>query len=108
MNNAKTAAAWRMCAHSQNRNSGVRNIPPPVPVRPERKPRPAPVLIATGREGATVCGGALRRKTTPASGKSGKAPIRKRSSEGEGWRETPTHADRMGRSAQGHKNIYEK
>src|SRR6184192_2737146 len=59
MNNAETAAAWRMCAHSQNSNSGVRNIPPSVPVRPERKPRPAPALIATGREGATVCGGSL-------------------------------------------------
>src|SRR6184192_3690156 len=68
MNNAETAAAWRMCAHSQNSNSGVRNIPPPVPVRPERKPSPAPTLMATGREGAS-----LRRvasaKHQPRSGK---------------------------------------
>ena len=57
MNNAETAAAWRMCAHRQNSNSGVRNIPPPVPVRPERKPSPAPVLIATGRDGGSFAVG---------------------------------------------------
>ena len=48
MNKAETAAALRIDAQRQNRSSGVRKIPPPVPVRPERKPMPAPVPIETG------------------------------------------------------------
>ena len=39
--NRRGAAESRPSA--QNRSSGVRKIPPPVPVRPERKPIPAPV-----------------------------------------------------------------
>src|SRR6266566_5688517 len=76
MNNADTAAACRMCAHRQNSKSGVRNIPPPVPVSPERKPRPAPTLMAVGCDGVRRFGGSLRersnvqrRKAAPAQSK---------------------------------------
>src|SRR5262245_6727725 len=47
--------------------SGVRKIPPPVPVNPARNPSPAPTLIATGREGGNVCSGSLRRNTSRAA-----------------------------------------
>ena len=84
MNSAETAAACRMCAHRQNSNNGVRNIPPPVPVSPERNPRPAPALIATGREGVTVCGGSPRRNTSRAAEKSSTTPIKIRRTEADG------------------------
>ena len=57
MNKAETAAALRIDAQRQNRSSGVRKIPPPVPVRPERNPMPAPVPIESGMGGGVVSGG---------------------------------------------------
>jgi hypothetical protein len=42
MNKAETAAACFIRAQLQKSKSGVRNIPPPVPVKPERNPMPAP------------------------------------------------------------------
>src|SRR5438046_9118484 len=76
MKSAETAAACRMCAHRQKSRTGVRKIPPPVPVNPARKPRPAPTLIATGREGEAVCGGSLARKKSRVAEKSSTMPIR--------------------------------
>src|SRR5262249_51403680 len=73
MNSAETAAAWRMRAHSQNKRSGVRKIPPPVPVRPARRPSPAPTPIAVGFDGGFVSSGSLRRKTNGAAEKSRKS-----------------------------------
>ncbi len=69
MNSAETAAAWRILAQRQNSRSGVRNIPPPVPVSPARNPRPAPTLIAIGRDGvnvaADICGGNGKQRKWP-------------------------------------------
>src|SRR5204862_8313179 len=75
MNSAETAAACRICAHRQNSSSGVRNIPPPVPVSPARNPRPAPTLIATGADGGDACGGSLRRSKSLAEEKSSTTAI---------------------------------
>jgi len=76
MNSAETAAACRMCAHRQNNRSGVRNIPPPVPVSPERNPRPAPTLMAVGREGVTISVGSARRKIKRTAEKRSTSPIK--------------------------------
>ena len=43
---AVTAAARRVSTHPIRRISGARNMPPPVPVTPERKPMHAPLASA--------------------------------------------------------------
>ena len=48
---AETAAAVLVRAHRMSRSSGVRKMPPPVPVRPESNPRPAPMERAAGEHG---------------------------------------------------------
>ena len=78
MNNAETAAACRMCAHRQTSNNGVRKMPPPVPVRPERSPMPAPTPIAAGVEGGATSGGSPRRKIKCTAEKSRIRPSRVR------------------------------
>ena len=62
MNKAEIAAAVFMCVHRKNSNIGVRKMPPPVPVIPERKPIPAPKGIAAVRCGAWTFSGSLREK----------------------------------------------
>ena len=47
MKPAETADAVFVRDHFIKTNSGVKNIPPPTPVTPERKPRPAPTDRAT-------------------------------------------------------------
>src|ERR1035437_8233734 len=51
MKRAETAAAVLVRAQRISRSSGVRKMPPPVPVRPESNPRPAPMERAAGRDG---------------------------------------------------------
>lgn len=43
INSAETAEAVFVLAHPINITSGVKNIPPPVPVRPDKSPNPAPI-----------------------------------------------------------------
>ena len=43
INTAETADAVFVFAHPINIASGVKNIPPPVPVRPDKSPNPAPI-----------------------------------------------------------------
>jgi hypothetical protein len=75
MNKAETAAARRIDAQRQNRSSGVRKIPPPVPVRPERNPMPAPIPIEAGTDGGVVFGGSPCRKNKRAAENRSTAPI---------------------------------
>jgi hypothetical protein len=42
-------AACRKLAHPMNSKSGLRKMPPPIPVRPDRKPRTAPDIMAVTR-----------------------------------------------------------
>src|SRR5690625_5800781 len=51
-------------AHRNSNNRGLRKIPPPTPVRPDRKPSPAPAVNNTARCGrALIEAGALRAQT---------------------------------------------
>jgi hypothetical protein len=59
MNNAETVAAWRILAQRQNNIGGVRNIPPPVPVSPDKNPIPTPTPTAVGTEGDVTFGGSM-------------------------------------------------
>ena len=54
MNSAETAEAVLVRAQCIKIRSGVRKMPPPVPVNPASNPRPAPMPSAAGRDG--VCG----------------------------------------------------
>src|SRR5438270_2721183 len=74
MNNAETADACFVFAHLENRRRGVRNIPPPVPVRPERNPIPEPTASAAGKGGGATAG-STRRKNNRAAEKSSTSPI---------------------------------
>src|SRR3954454_25076527 len=74
INNAETAAAVLVRAQRISSSSGVRKIPPPVPVRPDSKPKPAPIDRAAGSEGwpatSSLAGFSRKRaaessKTTP-------------------------------------------
>src|SRR5260370_41665630 len=89
MNSAETAAACRICAHRQNSRSGVRNIPPPVPVNPERNPRPAPTLMAVGRDGGRRVAGSLRRKIKRNAEKKSTRPIKILKTEADGCKGPP-------------------
>jgi len=75
MNNAETADACFVFAHLENRRRGVRNIPPPVPVRPERNPIPEPTASAAGKGGGATAGESPRRKNNRAAEKSSTSPI---------------------------------
>src|SRR3982750_3895043 len=97
-----------MCAHRQNKSSGVRKIPPPVPVRPERNPKPAPTPIAIGFVGATVSLGSPRRKINRAAEKRSTSPIRILRIEAEGWIYPPKYAAGTDSSANGQNNFQEK
>src|ERR1041385_6489424 len=97
-----------MCAQRQNNRSGVRNIPPPVPVSPARNPRPAPTLTAIGREGGNVCGGSLRRKRSRAAENSRTTPIKILRIDADGCKYPPTYAAGMESSANGQKSFHEK
>src|SRR5690348_924431 len=81
---ADIAAACLIAAQRQKRRSGVRKIPPPVPVRPERNPSPAPTPIATGLIGGFVSAGSLLRKNNRLAENSSTTPIRIRSTPAEG------------------------
>ena len=54
INNADTAAAFFASAQPMKSKSGVRKIPPPVPVRPDNNPIPAPDANACIRGGAMI------------------------------------------------------
>ena len=56
-----TAAAVFVRAQRMRRRSGVKKIPPPVPVRPESKPRPAPIATEAPREGSCITSSAPGR-----------------------------------------------
>src|SRR5690554_5104635 len=43
-------------AHRKNSNRGLKKIPPPTPVRPDRKPRPAPAISNIARCGRPATG----------------------------------------------------
>ncbi len=45
INGAEIAAAVFVFAHFKKIKSGVKNIPPPTPIRPESNPRAAPIGI---------------------------------------------------------------
>src|ERR1700730_16968882 len=94
-----------MCAHRQNSKSGVRKIPPPVPVRPDRNPRPAPTPIATGREGSAMFGGSLRREIKRTAEKSSTNPIRILQPEADGCKWPPKYAAGIESSAKGQNNL---
>src|SRR2546430_17422288 len=85
MKTADIAAACRICAQRQNKRSGVRKIPPPVPVRPDRNPRPAPTPIAVGFDGATVSAGSPPRNMNSAAEKKKTRPVKILRNEDEGW-----------------------
>src|SRR5437868_12728000 len=97
-----------MCAHRQKSRTGVRKIPPPVPVNPARKPRPAPTLIATGGEGGAVCGGSLARKKSRVAEKSSTMPIRTLKTDADGCKYPPIYAAGMESNANGQNNFQEK
>src|SRR2546425_8763833 len=101
MKSAETAAACRICAQPQNRRSGVRKIPPPVPVKPERNPRPAPIPIAVGFDGDVTSAGSLRRKTKRAAEKSSTTPIKILSTDADGCRYPPKYAAGIDSNANG-------
>ena len=67
MNKAEIAAARRIDAQRQNRSNGVRKMPPPVPVKPERNPMPAPTPIEAGTDGGSMFGGSPWRKNKRAA-----------------------------------------
>jgi hypothetical protein len=50
-NGAVIAAASRAVIHCERMRTGVKNMPPPVPVSPARRPRTAPVTKRTKGEG---------------------------------------------------------
>jgi hypothetical protein len=52
MNTTEVAAAVFVGAQRMTIISGVRKIPPPVPVRPESSPRMPPTIVETPRDGA--------------------------------------------------------
>src|SRR5260370_41984990 len=67
MNNAETADACFVFAQFKKSKRGVRKIPPPVPVRPERNPMPEPTASAAGKGGGVTVGGLPRRKNNRAA-----------------------------------------
>ena len=54
INKAATPDAGFGALQAMKTSSGERNMPPPVPVRPERKPIAAPAIIATSTGGSLV------------------------------------------------------
>ena len=75
INNAETADACFVFAHLEKSKRGVRKIPPPVPVRPERNPIPEPTASAVGKGGGTTAGGSPRRKNNRTAEKSSTSPM---------------------------------
>src|SRR5207244_8761925 len=75
INNAETADACFVFAHLEKRRRGVRKIPPPVPVRPERNPMPEPTANAAGKGGGETARGSPRRKDNRAAEESSTNPI---------------------------------
>jgi hypothetical protein len=61
INNAETADACFVFAHLEKRRRGVRKIPPPVPVRPERNPIPEHTASAAGRGGGGTARGQKKK-----------------------------------------------
>ena len=61
MNAAATPPVSRVSAQPMNSRSGLRKMPPPVPVRPASSPIPAPQTIATSVGGS--CFACSRRRT---------------------------------------------
>ena len=108
MKSAETAAAVLVRARRMSKSSGVRKMPPPVPVRPDSSPSPAPIEIAAGREGS--------RTTSSAPGRR-----RKRAAENQSTRPTealktcvgrlmqpPRNADGIERTAKGQNSRHEE
>jgi hypothetical protein len=54
INAAETPEVSRASAHPMNNKSGLKNIPPPVPVRPDNNPIPTPEVNAAQRGMALV------------------------------------------------------
>src|SRR6476661_5813716 len=75
INNAETADACFVFAQLEKSKRGVRKIPPPVPVRPERNPMPEPTASAAGKGGGATAGGSPRRKNNRAAETSSTSPI---------------------------------
>src|SRR5207302_8404201 len=76
INNAETADACFVFAQLEKSRRGVRKIPPPVPVRPERNPMPEPTASAAGKGGEVTAGGSPRRKNNRTAEKSRMRPIK--------------------------------
>src|SRR5712691_5639999 len=57
---AETLALWRGSAHPITRRSGLKKMPPPIPVSPETKPSPAPKSSASIRGTSLGCGRCFR------------------------------------------------
>src|ERR1700736_972183 len=108
MNNAETAAACRMWAHRKNKRRGVRKIPPPVPVRPERNPTAAPVPRATGALGGVTIGGSPRRKIKRTAEKRRTTPIKSFRIEAGTCKYPPRYAAGIESNANGQNKLQEK
>src|SRR5574343_106955 len=54
INAAATPEMTRSGAQRISSMSGLRNTPPPTPVRPDRKPNPAPQTMSTGQDTALI------------------------------------------------------
>ena len=54
MNRADTAAVFLTSAQRISSSKGVKKIPPPVPVNPDKKPRTPPSTMAKGFDGSWV------------------------------------------------------
>src|SRR2546429_8422935 len=75
INNEKTADACFVFAQLEKSKRGVRKIPPPVPVSPERNPMPEPTARAADNGGGVTAGGSPRRKNNRAAEKNSTSPI---------------------------------
>src|SRR5438445_11814683 len=86
INNAETADACFVFAQLEKSKRGVRKIPPPVPVRPERNTMPAPTASAVGKGGEVTAGGSPRRKNNRAAERGSRSPIRIVETRAGNWR----------------------
>lgn len=55
INGAEMPEAWRVPVQPKKSKRGVRNIPPPVPLKPDSKPMAPPTKRAVYGEGVLVC-----------------------------------------------------
>jgi hypothetical protein len=108
MNSAETADAVFVLAHPINMTSGVKKIPPPVPVKPAKSPNPAPTPYEMGFDGARGCGFSFGSSKNFTADNSKMIPTRILKKEVGRLRYPPIKAKGIDRMAKGQKKLQEK